>query len=38
MDFIHEDPQAEREYIKRLMKHRQEHSIICLNSVEHHHE
>lgn len=22
MDFIHEDPTAEREYIKRLMKHK----------------
>lgn len=24
MDFIHEDPKFEREYIKRLMKHRNE--------------
>jgi hypothetical protein len=22
MDFLHEDPQQEREYIKRLMKHK----------------
>jgi hypothetical protein len=27
MDFLHEDPKAEREYIKRLMKHRREPSI-----------
>jgi hypothetical protein len=23
MDFLHEDPAAERDYIKRLMKHKQ---------------
>ena len=23
MNFLHEDPQADRDYIKRLMKHRQ---------------
>jgi len=27
MDFLHEDPKAEREYIKRLMKHRHQQSI-----------
>ena len=28
MDFLHEDPRADREYIKRLMKHKQVNSII----------
>lgn len=28
MDFLHEDPAAEREYIKRLMKHKHMNGIL----------
>ena len=30
MDFLHEDPRADREYIKRLMKHKHINGIFRL--------
>ena len=33
MDFLHEDPRADREYIKRLMKHKHVNGIFGLISV-----
>ena len=33
MDFLHEDPRADREYIKRLMKHKKVNGIHLIYIV-----